>query len=95
MTVLTRCYKTLIPKEDYVADVLNGMPDLYGEFLTDVLARLLPLISLSQIGPFWVPTSLIFSLFLTSSLRTSITAYLDGRPYSYDFTRLGAATSVV
>jgi hypothetical protein len=32
MTVLTRCYKTLIPKEDYVADVLNGMPDLYGEF---------------------------------------------------------------
>lgn len=31
MTVLTRCYKTLIPKEDYVADVLNGMPDLYGE----------------------------------------------------------------
>ncbi|GAA5971506.1 hypothetical protein JCM8115_002785 [Rhodotorula mucilaginosa] len=75
MTVLTRCYKTLIPKEDYVADVLNGMPDLY--------------------GPFWVPTSLIFSLFLTSSLWTSITAYLDGRPYSYDFTRLGAATSVV
>ncbi|GAA5860631.1 hypothetical protein JCM3774_006234 [Rhodotorula dairenensis] len=75
VTVLTRCYKTLIPKEDYVADVLNGMPDLY--------------------GPFWVPTSLIFSLFLTSSLWTSITAYLDGRPYSYDFTRLGAATSVV
>ncbi|POY70872.1 hypothetical protein BMF94_6049 [Rhodotorula taiwanensis] len=75
VTVLTRCYKTLIPKEDYVAEVLNGMPDLY--------------------GPFWVPTSLIFSLFLTSSLWTSVTAYLDDQAYSYDFTRLGAATSVV
>ncbi|BGP56866.1 hypothetical protein JCM8202_002924 [Rhodotorula sphaerocarpa] len=74
-TVLTRCYKTLIPKEDYVADVLNGMPDLY--------------------GPIWVPSSLIFSLFLTSSLWSSVVAYLDEREYSYDFTRLGAATSVV
>lgn len=46
-------------------------------------------------GPFWVPTTLIFSLFLTSSLSTSISAYLAGSPYTYDFTRLGAATSVV
>lgn len=30
MTVLTRCYKTLIPTEDYVSDVLGGVPDLYG-----------------------------------------------------------------
>jgi hypothetical protein len=30
MTVLTRCYKTLIPKEDYVSEVLAGVPDLYG-----------------------------------------------------------------
>ncbi|GAA5900474.1 hypothetical protein JCM5296_001557 [Sporobolomyces johnsonii] len=74
-TVLTRCYKTLVPREDYVAEVLAGVPDLY--------------------GPFWVPTTLIFSLFLTSSLSTSISAYLAGQPYTYDFTRLGAATSVV
>ena len=46
-------------------------------------------------GPFWVPTTLVFSLFLTSSLYTSIAAYLDDAAYSYDFTRLGAATSVV
>ncbi|GAA5907626.1 hypothetical protein JCM8208_000021 [Rhodotorula glutinis] len=73
--VLERCYKTLIPKEDYVGEVLEGAPDLY--------------------GPFWVPTTLVFSLFLTSSLYTSIAAYLDDAEYSYDFTRLGAATSVV
>lgn len=46
-------------------------------------------------GPFWVPTTLIFSLFLTSSLSTSITAYLDGDSYTYDFTRLGAAVTLV
>ncbi|BGP01809.1 hypothetical protein RTG_01797 [Rhodotorula toruloides ATCC 204091] len=75
MTVLTRCYKTLIPKEDYVSEVLAGVPDLY--------------------GPFWVPSTLVFSLFLTSSLWSSINAYLNDVEYAYDFTRLGAATSVV
>ncbi|GJN92862.1 hypothetical protein Rhopal_005902-T1 [Rhodotorula paludigena] len=75
LTVLSRCYKTLIPKEDYIAEVLGGAPDLY--------------------GPFWVPTTLIFSLFLTSSLYSSVTAYLDDLEYTYDFTRLGAASSVV
>ncbi|KAM0751668.1 Yip1-domain-containing protein [Meredithblackwellia eburnea MCA 4105] len=75
MTVLTRCWKTLVPREDYVAEVLAGVPDLY--------------------GPFWVPTTLIFSLFLTSSLSSSIYAYLAGKPYEYDFTRLGAAVTLV
>ncbi|GAA5991584.1 hypothetical protein JCM11641_004013 [Rhodosporidiobolus odoratus] len=75
LTVLTRCYKTLTPREDYVAEVLSGVPDLY--------------------GPFWVPTTLIFSLFLTSSFSSSISAYLADQEYTYDFTRLGAATSVV
>ncbi|GAA6050593.1 hypothetical protein JCM3770_001478 [Rhodotorula araucariae] len=73
--VLQRCYKTLLPTGDYVGEVLEGAPDLY--------------------GPFWVPTTLVFSLFLTSSLYSSITAYLDDLEYAYDFTRLGAATSVV
>lgn len=75
MTVLTRCLKTLVPREDYVAEVLAGVPDLY--------------------GPFWVPTTLIFSLFLTSSLTSSIRAYLAGQSYTYDFTRLGAAVTLV
>lgn len=29
--VLERCYKTLLPREDYVGEVLEGAPDLYGE----------------------------------------------------------------
>jgi len=46
-------------------------------------------------GPFWLPTTLIFALFFSSSLSSSITAYLAGKPYSYDFTRLPLAVSVV
>lgn len=42
-----------------------------------------------------MPTTLVFSLFLTSSLYSSITAYLAGQSYTYDFTRLGAAVSLV
>lgn len=49
VTVLTRCYKTLIPKEDYVAEVLNGMPDLYGA--TDVhCARPRALLTLTRVA---------------------------------------------
>jgi hypothetical protein len=46
-------------------------------------------------GPFWLPTTLIFALFLSSSLSASISAYLSDQPYAYDFTRLGAAVSTV
>lgn len=53
------------------------------------------LIGCEGIGPFWVPTTLIFSLFLTSSLTASISAYLSGETYNYDFTRLGAAVTLV
>ncbi|KAM0790213.1 hypothetical protein ACM66B_005527 [Microbotryomycetes sp. NB124-2] len=75
VTVLTRCWKTMVPLEDYVQEVLSDVPDLY--------------------GPFWVPTTLVFSLFLTTSLSSSIHAYLDGESYKYDFTRLGAAFTLV
>ncbi|KAK4705173.1 protein YIPF1/2, partial [Phenoliferia sp. Uapishka_3] len=94
ITVLTRCYKTLIPMEDYVAEVLAGVPDLYGALGSPWRPEYM-LISTALAGPFWVPTTLIFSLFLTSSLSSSIYAYLDGNPYTYDFTRLGAAVSIV
>ncbi|SCV73943.1 BQ2448_6373 [Microbotryum intermedium] len=75
VTVLTRGAKTFLPREDYVGEVLLGVPDLY--------------------GPFWIPTTLIFSLFLISSLSASVEAYLAGEQYTYDFTRLGAAVSLV
>lgn len=93
-TVLERCYKTLFPKEDYVNDVLAGVPDLYGSVLSRRTIH--PHThTIPTTGPFWVPTTLIFSLFLTSSLTSSISAYLSGETYNYDFTRLGAAVTLV
>lgn len=46
-------------------------------------------------GPFWVPSTLVFALFLSSSLSSSIQAYLAGNAYSYDFTALSVAVTVV
>lgn len=46
-------------------------------------------------GPFWLPTTLIFALFLSSSLSSSIQAYLKGNVYNYDFTALSVGVSVV
>lgn len=75
LQVLTRCYKTLIPTEDYVSVVLNSNPDLY--------------------GPFWTLTTVIFSLFVFSSLASSISSYLSSEPWDYDFKSLGTATGIV
>jgi len=48
-------------------------------------------------GPFWTLTTLIFALFLSSSLAASISQYLstDGKPYDYDFRLLSIAVSLV
>jgi len=48
-------------------------------------------------GPFWVPTTLILALFLSSSLAASIASYLSaaGAEYEYDFGLLGLAATIV
>ncbi|KAG7451571.1 Yip1-domain-containing protein [Guyanagaster necrorhizus] len=48
-------------------------------------------------GPFWTLTTLIFALFLSSSLDASIAAYLSapGAEYDYDFQLLSIAVSIV
>ncbi|KNE55255.1 hypothetical protein AMAG_01168 [Allomyces macrogynus ATCC 38327] len=46
-------------------------------------------------GPFWIPTTLIFALFVTSSMANSIASFISGKPYSYDFTRLSVAVSTI
>ena len=48
-------------------------------------------------GPFWTLTTLIFALFLSSSLAASISSYLSGpdNRYSYDFQLLSIAVSLV
>lgn len=48
-------------------------------------------------GPFWTLTTLIFALYLSSSLGASIAAYLSakGAEYDYDFQLLSIAVSLV
>ncbi|RXW20859.1 hypothetical protein EST38_g4979 [Candolleomyces aberdarensis] len=48
-------------------------------------------------GPFWTLTTLIFALFLSSSLAASISAYLsaDSEKFDYDFKLLSIAMSLV
>ncbi|KAA1474513.1 Yip1-domain-containing protein [Dentipellis sp. KUC8613] len=48
-------------------------------------------------GPFWTLTTLIFALFVTSSLAASIVSYLSdpGTEYDYDFTLLSVAVGLV
>ena len=46
-------------------------------------------------GPFWTLTTLIFSLFVFSSLASSVSSYLSGTPIDYDFRLLSIATPLV
>ena len=46
-------------------------------------------------GPFWIPTSVIFAMFFTSSLSRGISAVLLGVPREYDFTMLSFAAGTV
>ncbi|KAF8327595.1 Yip1-domain-containing protein [Cantharellus anzutake] len=46
-------------------------------------------------GPFWTLTTVIFSLFVFSSLASSISSYLSDKPWDYDFKLLGVAVGLV
>ncbi|VDB87106.1 unnamed protein product [Peniophora sp. CBMAI 1063] len=46
-------------------------------------------------GPFWTLTTLIFFLFVTSSLASSVASYLSDSPITYDFELLSVAVGVV
>ncbi|OBZ82407.1 Protein YIPF1 [Choanephora cucurbitarum] len=46
-------------------------------------------------GPFWIATSVVFAVFVCSSLAGSLAAYMSGQPHVYDFTLLSFAVVVV
>jgi len=46
-------------------------------------------------GPFWTLTTLIFSLYVFSSLAHSIVSYLSDEPIDYDFSLLSTAFALV
>jgi hypothetical protein len=94
-TVLDRAWRPLNPMTgDYVATVLIGQPDLYGPFWLPYVSQVLSLSFLTTYA-MQQRTTLIFTLFLSASISASITAYLAGQPYSYDFTRLTVALSTI
>ncbi|KAG8897262.1 hypothetical protein FRB99_008276 [Tulasnella sp. 403] len=74
-TVLLRCYAAIVPTSDFVNDVCDSKPDMY--------------------GPFWTLTTVIFFLFVTTSLASSIASYLSDKPYDYDFTLLSVAVGLI
>ncbi|KAI7831433.1 hypothetical protein BC939DRAFT_437000 [Gamsiella multidivaricata] len=46
-------------------------------------------------GPFWIATTVIFVLFVTSSIAESISAHMSSTPYSYDFRQLTFAFGTI
>ncbi|KAI9002297.1 Yip1-domain-containing protein [Gaertneriomyces semiglobifer] len=46
-------------------------------------------------GPFWISTTVIFSLFVTSSVAGSIAAVFSNRPFEYDMRLLSFAVGTV
>ncbi|KAI9477842.1 MAG: hypothetical protein EXX96DRAFT_595453 [Benjaminiella poitrasii] len=46
-------------------------------------------------GPFWIATSVVFAVFVCSSLAGSLAAYIAGKSHVYDFTLLSFAVIVV
>jgi len=46
-------------------------------------------------GPFWIPTTLIFILFFSTSLAATFTEAATKSTYTYDFTKLSAAAACI
>eukprot|EP00842_Homolaphlyctis_polyrhiza_P006058 jgi/Hompol1/6453/HPOL_003458-RA len=51
--------------------------------------------SYRQQGPFWIPTTVIFALFVTSTMAESIAKSWSGQAYDYDMTLLSYAGGTV
>ncbi|KAN0139307.1 hypothetical protein V8E53_002808 [Lactarius tabidus] len=73
--------------------ILRCVNTLNPHSLTYTSAHLTPAPDLY--GPFWVLTTLIFTLFVTSSLAHSIVSYLSSDPVEYDFALLSTAVGLV
>lgn len=78
----------MIPREGFIAEVCDGQVDLYGECIP---------YDHSQRGPFWTLTTLILTLYTTSTLTASITQYLaaPNAPSPSNLPLLSTAASIV
>ena len=96
----------MIPREGFIQEVCDGQIDLYGRLRTlsclpypricaCTIAVGVDVLSCS-IGPFWTLTTLILTLYTTSTLTASISAYLASpESTTSNLPLLTTATSIV
>ncbi|KAJ3027075.1 UNVERIFIED_CONTAM: hypothetical protein HDU68_004558 [Siphonaria sp. JEL0065] len=91
--VAQRIIAALIPRSGFM-DKISSNPDLYG--IPTHISKT-PAINSGYIGPFWIPTTVIFSLFVTSFIAGSINAYFSNTSadYVYDMALLSFASTAV
>ena len=46
-------------------------------------------------GPFWIPTTVVFALFASTTITQSLVALFADKPYTYDLTLLSWSLSAV
>jgi protein YIPF1/2 len=86
--VLDRCWAAIFPRTPFL-DVLGGNPDLYGP------SHPPPKLHLTLVGPFWISSTTIVILFVSSTLAGYLAARQYGKEYSYDFTLLTSAAALM
>ncbi len=98
-TVRHRCIQACIPKEGFINDVCEERVDLYGGWLHSHRARspLTDRLHPSPQGPFWTLTTLVLTIYLSSSLSSSLASYLShpDAPYHTDLTLLSVSVSLI
>ena len=104
---LTLTQKRFGFNSSYIHYCYNLKKESYPQVIQRCYTTLIPPASLTYLsthlnpadlyGPFWTLTTLIFTLFLSSSLAASISAYLseEGTEYEYNFHLLSIAVSLV
>lgn len=80
LQVIQRCIQTLVPTP----------PNAGAVYVSKYLSPAPDLY-----GPFWTLTTVIFCLFVFSSLASSISLYLSDKPVTYDFQLLSIAVTLV
>lgn len=95
--VMERLTSAINPMQSDFLTLIEHRPDLYGKkWHVLSISSPSPLTLLSPLpGPFWIPTTVIFLLFVTSSLAGSMAAFLSGKTWSYDVTLLSLALSTI
>src|SRR5690349_19319775 len=107
---MERLFASVIPKDNFL-EVMGGSPDLYGKnpcqisrcknqgqigkTIQSTDTKLHVLLHTNFAGPFWVATTVIFVLFVTSSIVDSINAYINGTTYQYNIFQMTFAFGTI